>query len=295
MSRNITLLIMLWFWFFPGVASGQELMDLLDDPEEETEYVFGTFKTTRIVNGQSIENPPHGMLKFVVSHQFGRVNQGIYHLFGMDQATMRMGFEYGLTERLALSVGRSTFEKTYDGFVKYKLLRQTEPEETMPVSVSWFSGIYINSLRRPFPDDETSFSSRISHAHQLLIARKFGHPFSLQLSPTVVHKNHVAIPELPNTIFALGAGGRVRITNRTTFNAEYFYVFNEVTRQEYYDSFSMGFDIETGGHVFQLHFSNSQPMFERGFITETRGDWFRGDIYFGFNITRVFAIKRRDV
>lgn len=267
-------------------------MDLFEDEEPETEFVFATFKTSRIVSGQSIENPHHGELKFIVSHHFGRVNQGAYQFFGMDQATMRLGFEYGITPGLAVAIGRSTFEKTFDGFLKYKLLRQSVGKVEMPISVSLFSGMYLNSLHWQFPERENYFTSRLSFAHQLLIARKFGHAFSFQLSPTLVHKNLVPTTSHPNDIFALGAGGRLRLSNRITFNAEYFYVFNEKTRQEFYDSFSLGFDIETGGHVFQLHFTNSQPMFERGFITETRGNWLDGDIYFGFNITRVFTLKK---
>lgn len=269
----------------------QDLFDLFDEPVT-TEYTYGTFKTTRIVNGQSIENPPKGEMKFVVSHHFGRINEGAYQFFGLDQSTIRLGLEYGISDRLAVSVGRSSFEKTIDGFVKYKILRQSSGAKEMPLSLSVYSGTHVNSTRWQFPDRKNYFTSRMSFCHQVLIARKFSHAFSFQLSPTLIHKNLVELSSQPNDLFALGAGGRVRITNRVTFNAEYHYVFSDRGAGKFYNPLSLGLDLETGGHVFQLHFTNAQPMFERAFITETRGSWLKGDIYFGFNIVRVFSLGK---
>jgi len=287
-----TVLCFFFLFIFFTVRS-QDLMDLFDDEPETTEYTFATFKTTRVVNAQSIENPAPGVLLFIISHHFGKVNDGTYNLYGLDQATMRMGFEYSFNDWLCLSIGRSTFEKTVDGFAKVKLLRQSSGLRNMPVSVSLLSAITINGLRWQDPERENYFSSRMAYTHQILIARKFNHHFSLQLMPALIHKNLVPTEADNNDIFALGVGARIRITSRTTFNTEYFYVFPGQRDDEVFkNSLSLGFDIETGGHVFQLHFTNSQPIFDRGFITETRGNWFDGDIYFGFNITRVFTIKK---
>jgi hypothetical protein len=276
-------------------SSAQELMDLFGDEEEQTtEYAFATFKTTRVVNAQSIENPAPGVLLFIISHHFGKVNDGAYNLFGLDQATMRIGFEYSFNNWLCLGIGRSTFQKTFDGFAKMKLLRQSSGLRNMPVSVSLFSSTTINGLRWQNPERENYFSSRMAYTHQLLIARKFSSDISFQLMPALIHKNLVPTEGDDNDIYALGAGARIKITNRITFNSEYFYVFPGQRDDDdaYKNTLSLGFDIETGGHVFQLHFTNSQPMFDRGFITETRGNWLDGDIYFGFNITRVFTIKK---
>ena len=275
-------------------SSAQELMDLFGDEEEQTtEYAFATFKTTRVVNAQSIENPAPGVLLFIISHHFGKVNDGAYNLFGLDQATMRIGFEYSFNEWLCLGIGRSTFEKTVDGFAKVKLLRQSSGLHKMPVSVSLFSSTTINGLRWQDPERENYFSSRMAYNFQLLIARKFSSAFSLQIMPALIHKNLVPTEQDDNDIFALGLGARAKITNRITFNGEYYYVFPGQRDDDVFkNTLSLGFDIETGGHVFQLHFTNSQPMFDRGFITETRGNWLDGDIYFGFNITRVFTIKK---
>jgi hypothetical protein len=284
------------FLFFVGIifnARSQDLMDLFGEEEEETtEYAYATFKTTRVVNAQSVENPAPGVLLFIISHHFGQINDGAYNLFGLDQATMRMGFEYSFNDWLCLGIGRSTFQKTYDGFAKVKLLRQSSGLRNMPVSVSLFSAITLNSLRWQDPERPNYFSSRLAYVHQLLIARKFNNTFSFQLMPAVIHKNLVPTGDDSNDIFALGAGARVKLSSRTTFNCEYYYVLPDQQSGDFKNTLSLGFDIETGGHVFQLHFTNSQPMFDRGFITETTGDWLDGDIYFGFNITRVFTIKK---
>jgi hypothetical protein len=274
-----------------SLSKGQTLFDLLEEPETGTIYASGTFQTTRIVSAQSVENPADGDLIFVVGHQFGTINLGAYHFFGLDQSTIRLGLEYGINDRLAASIGRSSFGKTYDTFAKYKLLRQSTGEQEMPVSLSLFGGVYLSTLR---VIENVEFSSRISMVYQLLLARKFSHNFSLQLTPSLVQRN---LPFIDNPIdlFAMGFGGRLRLTNWISINAEYFYVFNHPDGLPFYNPLSVGFDIETGGHVFQLHFSNSQLMFERGFIAETRGNWLDGDIHFGFNITRVFSLGRRKI
>ena len=273
-------------------ATSQDLFDLFDDPEPVTEYVYATFKGTRVVTGQSIENPHDGNLVFLIGHRFGRLNSGSYEFWGLDQATIRLGLEYGFTPRLAAGVGRSSFEKTYDGFVKYKVLRQATGAKPMPVSLSLFSGIYLNSLRFREPDRENHFTSRLSYAHQILLARKFSNLISLQLTPTFIHRNLVEKKTDPNDIYALGLGGRLRLTNRITLNAEYFHVFTDQPGREFTNALTVGFDIETGGHIFQLHFTNAQPFFEPGYIAGTSGNWLDGDIYFGFNISRVFTLKK---
>lgn len=289
--RNILVTILAVFFVLPLMAQ-DDLMGLLDEGEPETEYTIATFKSKRIINGHSVENPSEGVLQFVVSHHFGRLNQGAYNLFGLDQATIKLDFQYGITDRLAVGVGRSSFQKTFDGFIKYKVLRQSTGKKIMPISLSYVGGMDLNSLRWRFPERENHFSSKIAYFHQALIARKFNTNLSLQLTPTLVHKNLVKEKADENDSFAVGAGGRYKITQRVAVSAEYFYLVTEQASQSYENSLSIGVDIETGGHVFQLHFTNSQPMFERGFITETTGKWEDGDIYFGFNINRVFTLKK---
>jgi hypothetical protein len=293
MKNSFIVILLCMALVFSGKLYAQGLLDVLEDEDEEPqqEIVTNTFLTTRIINGQSVENPFPGDLIFIISHHFGRLNQGAYDFWGLDQATIRLGFEYGINDRMAVSVGRSSYEKTYDGFLKYKLLQQQAGINDIPVSISWFSGAYIKSQRWAIPERDYTLAHRVSYAHQLLIARKFSRNLSVQITPAWVHRNLVELRDDPNDSFILGAGGRMAITNWVTLNAEYFYRLNKPSSDNFFNTFSVGFDFDTGGHVFQLHFTNAQPMFEPGFLTHTRGNWLDGDIYFGFNIKRVFGIK----
>ncbi len=292
MKKKI-LLTLLSLFFTTVIFCQGELFDLLSEPEEETtEFVYASFKATRILNGHSVERMQAKQLDFRIHHRFGRLNSGAYELWGLDQANIHLSLEYGITDWIMIGVGRGTYEKTFDGFTKISLLRQSKGKRSVPLSLSYFFSTDIKTIRWTNPDLDYPLSSRFSYVHQLLIARKFNENFSFQISPTLVHRNLVATLLDPNDIFALGAGGRYKLTSRISLNAEYYYVFKpekEYLNQPIYNPLSIGFDIETGGHVFQLIFTNSLAMIEKGFITETTGNWGNGDIHFGFNISRVFA------
>jgi hypothetical protein len=293
--KKIILIIVTGLGFLFPVSAQDDLMDLLGSEKETVDYAYATFKTSRVINSQSVEQPAPGVLLFLIQHRFGRLNTGAYELFGLDQATIRLGLEYGITDRLSIGAGRSSFEKTYDGFVKYKILRQSTGARKMPVTLSYYGSVNINSLKwedMGLEDRDNYFSSRVSYTQMLLLARKFSSSVSLQLMPTYTHKNLVPTTEDANDIFSVGVGGRVKLTNRMSINAEYFYTPTNQISYDFQQPFSVGFDIETGGHVFQLHFSNAQAFFDRGYLTETSGKWENGDIYFGFNISRVFTIKK---
>ena len=270
-----------------------DLLSLLGDTEPETELVYATFKTSRIINLQSIENTAAGVLDFKIAHRFGVLNGGFYDLFGLDQASMRIGVDYGLTRWLTIGVGRSSFEKTYDGFTKIKLLRQSTGKRRMPLSFSLFAGSAIKTVAFSEPERDNYFSSRMYYTYQGILARKFSEGFSLQLSPTVVHRNLVKTKAEKNDVYALGMGGRLKLSKRTSINAEYIYLAPNQVASDIKNSFSIGFDIETGGHVFQLHFTNSTSMIEKGFVSETVGNWLDGDVHFGFNVSRVFTLKKK--
>ena len=296
-SSFLTLLAFL----FPFCLSAQEgdLLSLLGE-DKTTDYTTATFKANRIVNGHSVENTAAGVLDFKISHRFSPVRQGIYDVFGLDGASIRIGADYGITNRLMVGFGRNSFEKTIDGFAKYKLLRQCSGEKNMPITLSYLVDAQIKTEKF---DDETrdnKFSSRLYYTHQVLIGRKFNDRISLQLMPTLIHRNLTVSPADKNDVFAMGAAGRVKLTKRVALNAEYYYVPDGQLYNDYANSLSIGFDIETGGHVFQLHFTNSRDMTYKGFITETSEDWFfKGDdgkmlsgIRFGFNVSRVFTLKK---
>lgn len=260
--------------------------------KESIDYTTATFKTTRLVNGHTVENVGKGVLDVKISHRFGTLNKGAYELFGLDNATMRMGLDYGISKRLMLGLGRSTFQKTYDAFVKYKLLRQSTGLRKMPVTVSYVGTIALMSLKWADTSRKNYFSSRLSYTHQLIIGSKLSEGISLQLVPTFIHRNLAALANEPNDLYALGIGGRFKLTKRLSFNAEYYYQIPGYKVKGTTDPLSVGFDIETGGHVFQLHFTNSTGMTERNFISGTTGKWEKGDILFGFNISRVFTIGK---
>ena len=287
---NKLCLTLLLFLFAASVQS-QEI-DLFSEKAEKTkDIVTAVFKSSRIVNGQSIENVGNGVLDLKILHRFGNISQGAYNLFGLDQASMRIGLDYGVNNRLMIGVGRSTFEKQYDVFFKYKLIQQQTGLREIPVSVSLASTVIYKSLK----DDPTAAylsyaSDKFSFAHQVIIARKFNDYFSLQLTPTLVHYNLVANSALPNDFKSLGISFRQRITKRLNFTTEYFYRIDKI--DGYNDPLTLGLDIETGGHVFQLHVTNATGMTERTFINETAGSWSNGDVRFGFNITRAFTLKK---
>ena len=268
----------------------EDLLSLLGADEEQT-YTTATFKTTRIINMHSVENAAAGVMDFRISHRFGFINTGTYDLFGLDQALMRIGLEYGITDRLMVGMGRSNVNKAYDSFLKYKILRQGSGKRNIPISVSYFASAVCNTVKWSDPNRDNYFSSRMQYTHQLLIARKFNSDLSLQLTPTLVHKNLVPTLQDKNDILAMGFGGRYKLTQRFSVNGEYIYVLPNQITSTFYNSLSLGVDIETGGHVFQLHLTNSTSMLEPGFITESVGQWKNGGIHFGFNVSRVFTVK----
>jgi hypothetical protein len=211
----------------------------------------------------------------------------------LDNATMRMGGDYGITDYLMVGIGRSTYQKTYDAFFKLKILRQSKGKKNMPVTLSYVPTIALKTLKFDDPNKKNYFSSRLFYTHQLIVGRKFSESTSLQLMPTYIHRNLVQLTADPNDLLAIGIGGRQKLSKRVSLNVEYYYQLPGYKLTNSTNSLSLGFDIETGGHVFQLHFTNSQGMSERTFISETTGDWGKGDIYFGFNISRVFTIGKK--
>ncbi|GAB3854335.1 DUF5777 family beta-barrel protein [Hymenobacter terrigena] len=271
--------------------------DLLNDLEKQTadstkrEVVAATFKGTHIINSQSVETPGQGTLAFLIQHRFGTLNSGAYNFFGLDQAVLRLSFEYGLTNRLAVGIGRSNIEKTFDGFLKYRALQQTTGARPMPVSVTLFASAAITTLRFGTLPTERTTASRLDYTYQVLIARKVNSGLSLQLMPTLVHRNYVPLAGMQNDVYSIGGGLRQKLTKRIALTADYFYVLPGYAADNFRNALGAGFDIETGGHVFQLHVTNAQGMTEKFFIPQTTGDFFNGDIYFGFTVARNFTVK----
>lgn len=294
--RLKTILIIVIALFLSGTVMSQDLLDLLESQEKPvTNYTSATFKTTRIVIGQSIENTPKGNAQFLISHHFGKINGGYQNLFGLNQAFIRIGGEYGITDWLAAGVGLNTYKITWDGYVKAKILRQSTGARKMPLSLSGYASMAMNTITWEDPDRENYVSSRISYAFELILARKFTDWLSIQLMPALVHRNLVETKADHNDVFSVGIGGRIKVSKRVSFNTEYHYVLPDQIDETVHssrNSLSVGMDIETGGHVFQIFLTNSEGLIEQYFIPETKGKWSFGDIYLGFNISRMLTIVK---
>lgn len=271
-----------------SAVAQDDLLNELESKVPVSRYVESTFKGSRLVNGQTVETRGKGELEFIFSHRFGAMNSGSYNLYGLDQAAVRLGLEYGITDRWGIGFGRSSSDKIMDFYSRYKIVRQRV--DATPVTITAFG---YTSFKLASPGDATSLNDRTAYVAQLLIARKFSPNLSLQLMPTFVHKNAVDKTIESNDQIAIGIGGRYKISRSIAITSEYYHRLDVKTNNPYKNSIGFGVDIETGGHVFQLLLTSSQRITERTFITESEGDFFNGDIHLGFNVTRAFQLKKR--
>jgi hypothetical protein len=246
-----------------------------------------TFSTSRIGLAQSVMTTPKGEFHVVIQHRFAEIETGAYNFFGMDGAIPRVGFDYGITNWLSAGIGRSLFEKTFDLELKAVILKQNG--SNVPVSLSYFVSVMDNTSKDYFPAGNNSFGSRLSFANQFFISRKQG-IFSAQVAPVWMHNDYEIRTGGKLDVFGLDIAGRIGITEKIGFIAEYI---NVLTRTDFTGTnpLTLGIDINTGGHQFQLIFSNSQGLNEKSYLTDTFGSWSKGHIYFGFNLTRVFNRK----
>ena len=282
-----------------AIFAQDDLMKMLDnETKNQTEYVSATFKSTRLINSQTIETVGKNQLNFWISHRFGALNTGfIDNFFGLDEARIRLGLEYGISSLLTVGIGRSSQEKMYDFYAKYKLLRQSN---IMPVTMTFYGSNALSTVATGSSLESGTVMKyndnleRMTYTGQVLIARKFSERISLQIMPTFLHFNKSETADTPNNMVALGVGGRFKLTKRLSITGEYYYAdFNRPTSSSYHNSLAVGFDIETGGHVFQLHFTNSRGMIERQFIAQTTKQWSDGGIFYGFNIARSFSLDKK--
>jgi hypothetical protein len=281
--------------------------DLLKMMEEEAPSkptpVFATFKSTRLVNLQTNEQMKAKHIDFRIQHRFQPMQidkenvYGLYNMFGIDGAVMRLGLEYGVTDKLMLGLGRSNIGKTYDLMAKYKILQQTRGKKSMPVSVNYFGNVGITTLEFADKTRDNFFTSRLSFVHQLIITRKFNDYVSVAITPTMVHQNLVENKLQSHDIYALGLGASIKISRSARFNFEYIPRLNarndkKLDGTQYYDAFAFGLDIETGGHVFQLHFTNGAGLIEQQFISQNTNKLSLNSLRFGFNLSRVFSLEK---
>lgn len=298
--KKILALLLLGGVCFSARAQDDLLNMLNDETPKKPTPVYATFKSTRVINLQSNETMKAKHLDFRIQHRFSPMNidkdnvYGLYDVFGLDGAQMRLGLEYGITDRLMAGLGRSTLGKTFDGFAKYQLLQQKT--KGSPLSIVLFGSTAINTLEFQDKSRQNFFTSRLEYATQVILTRKMNDYVSLVVSPTMVHYNLVSTKSTPNDIFALGLGGSFKISRSTRFNIEYVPRLNgrdKPASNMYYDAFAFGFDIETGGHVFQLHFTNANGLIEQQFIGRNTSELNIKQLRFGFNISRTFSFDSK--
>lgn len=265
-------------------ANAQEdLLSSLDSTQVVDKNATATFKGLQIITLQSTKMAAKKELYIVISHRFGSVKGGISEFFGFDDATTKIGGIYGVTDWLSVSASRHTLLKIYETSLKYRLARQNDK---FPFDIVGYNTIDINSGLKKDDYPKIEFSDRLTYVNQLLISRKFSDKLSLELVPSYIHKNLYNQDTESDNQFTLSAGGRLKLTKRLSLNLEYGENFN---KPDFYNNpLSVGLDIETGGHIFQLIFTNSQSMTESGYLTNATGDWGKGDFFFGFNLYRVF-------
>jgi|688.fasta_scaffold76443_2 hypothetical protein len=286
-----------------GLFAQDDLMNMLDaEISDKPTMVFATFKSTRVINLHSNETMKKKHLDFRIQHRFAPMDitadnyYGLYTMFGLDGAQMRLGMEYGVTDKLMIGAGRSTVDKTYDGFIKYKIVEQSRGKKSFPLSIVYFGNIGINTLKWVDDTKQNFLSSRFSFTNQLIFTRKFNDIISVCISPTLVHYNTVETKSQPNDIFAIGLGTSIKINKSVRLNLEYI---PRITGRDepkqangsasYYDAFGIGFDFETGGHVFQIHITNATGMIEQHFIARNVNPIEFTQIRFGFNLSRTFS------
>jgi hypothetical protein len=291
--KPITGLVLFFLALQIKASAQDDLMKLIGQDSVKKEYVYNAFKSSRVIMSHSMEMLRPGVLDFRILHRFGKVNGGLKEFFGLDgPANIRLGLDYGISNNFTIGLGRSTFNKEVDGFLKYRLIQQATGPRSLPFSFVVVAGSMVRTA--DWTDGVNHyFSDRLSHYFQGILGRKFSDGVTLQLSPVVLHRNLTEMAADHNDLIAGGIGGRFRLSRRVSLNFDYFHVINQDEGRGLKDPLSIGFDIETGGHVFQLHFTNAHGMNERAILNETTSDWGKGEIEFGFNISRAFQIAKK--
>ncbi len=279
----IRILIII-IWISTTLYAQDDLLDLIDDGFENTYPVNATFKAKRIVNSQSIEMPKPRILDFMILHRFGSMSNGAYDLFGMDEAVIRFDLKYGLSDRISFGIGRSSLNKTFDIFTKVKIMSQKTGYRSFPITLVFFSKMEIETIIK-----DMSMNDRITYDFQFLLAKKFNRSLSLQLMPTLIHRNLVETNSDSHDLISIGVGGRMKMTKRTSINFDTFFPVGQRS-EAYRQGWGIGYDIETGGHVFQLMLTNARGSFESEYIENASGTLKDLDLYLGFNIARVFYL-----
>lgn len=290
MHTKITYIIIITLSLLSITTQAQD--DLLNELNNETkntkQFDLPAFKAMQIGNLQSTKIADKGDLYLIVSHRFGTFKNGIDDFFGLDQANTKIQLAYSFWEGIQLSFSRDSFEKTYSGTAKVRLTKQSNQ---FPLNIVGYASADINSEIKKANYPSLKFGDRMTYTAQLLVSRRISKKLSLEIAPSFVRQNlqdlNFTGARTHNQIL-MGLGGRMKVSKRMSINLEYAYNFSKHENSKYNNPLTLGIDIETGGHVFQLLFSNARGSNDGAFLTKAQGDWSTGDISFGFNVVRVF-------
>ncbi len=269
----------------PFLVHSQEENDTENDSKRDRVNHYPAFEAMKIGNLQSTKVSEKGKVYMYVSHRFGSLKGGLGTFFGLDNASTKIELVYGVSNNFQIGLSRESLRRTYAGTAKWRFMKQSDK---MPLNLVGFATATINTQLDEERYPGIVFADRLSFAYQLLASRRLHDRVSLELAPTFIRQNTVLTSVESHNQFALGIGGRFRITKLMSITIDYAYNFHRPENSPYQDPLTIGLDIETGGHVFQLLFSNAQSSNEPGFMSLAEGDWSTGEIFFGFNIVRVF-------
>ena len=289
-----TIKILFLLYTFMALLPGELLAQLERQRVVENRETELTFMAPRNINLYTVQHLSKGELHYSIMHTFGEVNTGPRNLWGIDQgANVRFSFEYGITDRYSVVLGRSSMDKVIDTGTRLSLLRQTVNDK-MPISLSVIPLVGINSSDLSFLDENYTFSDRLHYSLSVPIARKFSDKLSLQLSPIFAHYNRVGnelnlTDPQTNNYFSTALSGRFKYSRMSAISFQYIPALTDADRLT--DNIAIGIDIETGGHVFQMFFTTSRALHEPYLIASDNGNFFDREFRFGFNVNRLFRVN----
>jgi hypothetical protein len=252
-----------------------------------------TFLSTFVLSNPSVEMLDKKGINMRISHKFGFLNSGSESFYGFDNSSSYIGLDYAPLNRINVGIGRSTFRKSVNSHIKINVFRQSKGYRSIPLTIALYGELDYRTQKYFNSDLQEDRLGRIEYSSQLLIARKFGNIFSLQLMPTFIHRNLVETENDTNNIYALGIGGTLRLQKVLRLNFEYFWVSEHDTpKTDYYSPISFGICYQTSRHAFELFATNSTGITANNNIAFTTGNFWKGDIGIGFNISIIFSVNR---
>lgn len=253
------------------------------DPEGPVSEVFWS---PTLITQETTAQLEGGNLNSTIMHSFGiATRRPVQNFFGFDNVqNVRLGLDYGLTDCWSVGIGRSSLNNVVDLRTKAALLRQNQTNsKPINISLKGSMGMITQENRRPISDDLSAFASA-------LVSRKLSDRISLQVQPMYGYRSSVSAGD-PNDYFAVGLGSEVHLSRRFGVVAEYYPVLSERSDGTN-NAFSLGLNIETGGHVFQLFFTSTQWHLEEYVISTNSEQFWAGDFRFGFNVNRLFTLVK---